>query len=108
MLFAFVSELVSTPRINDSLLLQVHNRMEDTIQTLVIGASVLVALYICLNPMKVFSSINAAVTRIAYGAEQKCSVSKFYDLADKLMNGTPVTMNKFKGDVLCIVNVASK
>lgn len=32
----------------------------------------------------------------------------FYDLVDHDMKGNEVKMDKFKGDVLCIVNVASK
>ena len=32
----------------------------------------------------------------------------FYDLVDKDMDGNPVKMDTFKGDVLCLVNVASK
>ena len=34
--------------------------------------------------------------------------SNFYDLTDRDMDGNEVKMNKFKGDVLCLVNVASK
>ena len=32
----------------------------------------------------------------------------FYDLSDRDMDGNEVKMDKFKGDVLCVVNVASK
>jgi len=32
----------------------------------------------------------------------------FYDLADRDMDGNEVKMDKFKGDVLCVVNVASE
>jgi len=32
----------------------------------------------------------------------------FYDLTDKDMSGNEVSMSSFKGDVLCVVNVASK
>jgi len=34
--------------------------------------------------------------------------SCFYDLTDRDMDGNEVKMDKFKGDVLCVVNVASK
>lgn len=34
--------------------------------------------------------------------------SCFYDLIDRDMDGNEVKMDKFKGDVLCVVNVASK
>jgi glutathione peroxidase-family protein len=32
----------------------------------------------------------------------------FYDLIDKDFDGNEVSMGTFKGDVLCVVNVASK
>lgn len=34
--------------------------------------------------------------------------SSFYDLVDKDMHGNEVKMESFKGNVLCVVNVASK
>ena len=34
--------------------------------------------------------------------------NSFYDLTDRDMDGNEVKMDKFKGDVLCVVNVASK
>jgi len=34
--------------------------------------------------------------------------TNFYDLTDRDMDGNEVKMDKFKGDVLCVVNVASK
>jgi glutathione peroxidase-family protein len=34
--------------------------------------------------------------------------SAFYDLVDRDMDGNEVKMDKFKGVVLCVVNVASK
>ena len=38
-----------------------------------------------------------------------CAVkTSFYDLIDRDMDGNEVKMDKFKGDVLCVVNVASK
>ena len=58
--------------------------------------------------MGVFSKLHSAYTRAAFGVEQKVTKSHFYELADKLIDGTPVTMKTYEGDVLCIVNVASK
>lgn len=34
--------------------------------------------------------------------------TSFYDIVDKDMQGNEVKMSSFKGDVLCVVNVASK
>ena len=34
--------------------------------------------------------------------------TSFYSLADRDMDGNEVKMDTFKGDVLCVVNVASK
>ena len=34
--------------------------------------------------------------------------TSFYDLADKDMDGNEVKFDSFKGDVLCVINVASK
>ena len=34
--------------------------------------------------------------------------TSFYSLADRDMDGNEVEMDTFKGDVLCVVNVASK
>jgi len=42
---------------------------------------------------------------------RRCSCtdkSAFYDLVDRDMDGNEVKMDKFKGDVLCVINVASK
>lgn len=39
---------------------------------------------------------------------QHAEKNKFYDLVDKDMQGNEVKMETFKGDVLCVVNVASK
>ena len=38
----------------------------------------------------------------------KPAKDSFYDLTDKDMAGNEVSMSKFKGEVLCVVNVASK
>ena len=64
---------------------------------------------IFVNPMAVFKKIHAAATRISFGQDPKLASSQdFYSLTDKLSDGTPVSMEQFKGDVLCVVNVASK
>ena len=34
-------------------------------------------------------------------------MASFYDCTDRYMDGTPVPMSKYKGDVLLLVNVAS-
>lgn len=39
---------------------------------------------------------------------QREEKSSFYDLVDRDMQGNEVKMETFKGDVLCVVNVASK
>jgi hypothetical protein len=58
--------------------------------------------------MVILSTIQAAYTRLVFGANKTSLESHFYALHDKLIDGTPVTMDKFKGDVLVVVNVASK
>lgn len=54
------------------------------------------------------SSVQAAYSRMRFGANKKAVASNFYALADRLMDGEMVSMEKFKGDALVIVNVASK
>ena len=62
-----------------------------------------------LSPMSVLKKLHGAVTRLSFGQEPKLPSSQdFYSLTDTLMGGKRVTMDYFKGDVLCIVNVASK
>jgi hypothetical protein len=59
--------------------------------------------------MKVLKKLQSVATRMSFGEEPKLASSlDFFSLEDKLIDGTPVTMDRFKGDVLCIVNVASK
>lgn len=54
------------------------------------------------------AGIQAAYTRLAFGANRASTASHFYDLHDRLIDGTEVCMDKYKGDVLVVVNVASK
>jgi glutathione peroxidase-family protein len=43
-----------------------------------------------------------------YGSEKVTSKMNFYDLVDKKMDGEEVSMSTYKGNVLLVVNVASK
>ena len=43
-----------------------------------------------------------------FGYEKVTDKESFYDLVDKNMNKEDVLMSSFKGDVLLVVNVASK
>ena len=52
--------------------------------------------------------MQAAYTRVRFGANRQSITNNFYSLKDRLIDGTDVTMDQFKGDVLVIVNVASK
>jgi glutathione peroxidase len=54
------------------------------------------------------SSVQAAYTHVRFGANAKSLTTNFYALHDRLMDGEMVSMEKFKGDALVIVNVASK
>ena len=58
--------------------------------------------------MGVFGKLHAAVVGMAFGASPKTLKTSFYQLADTLIDGTPITMKRYQGDVLCVVNVASK
>ena len=57
---------------------------------------------------RVFGKVQDAATRVIYGAEQTTSKMAFYSLVDRDGQGNPVEMSKFAGNVLFIVNVASK
>lgn len=49
------------------------------------------------------------ITRAMYGKEPAVAASSsFFGLKDRLIDGAEVTMDKYKGHVLCVVNVASK
>lgn len=54
------------------------------------------------------SQAQSFITRAMYGKEPTVAAASFFGLKDRLIDGTEVTMEKYKGDVLCIVNVASK
>jgi len=45
---------------------------------------------------------------MAYGSDSKTSKEFFYSLTDRDMDGNDVSMAKYAGSVLCVVNVASK
>ena len=48
-------------------------------------------------------------TRAIFGKENPVSTDiEFYALVDRNMEGVEVPMSNFKGNVLCVVNVASK
>lgn len=48
------------------------------------------------------------VIRTLAGVDGGTEKTNFYDCADKNMDGETVPMSKYKGDVLMVVNVASK
>ena len=48
------------------------------------------------------------VIRAFAGVDAGTSKASFYDCVDKTMDGETVSMSKFKGDVVLVVNVASK
>lgn len=47
-------------------------------------------------------------TRVIYGKEQMTTKASFYSLVDRLIDGTEKSMKDYEGDVLLVVNVASK
>lgn len=47
-------------------------------------------------------------TKLIFGSEKVTSKMSFYDLVDTKMNGSKVPMSTYKGNVLLVVNVASK
>jgi glutathione peroxidase-family protein len=54
------------------------------------------------------SAAQSLYTRIYFGANRPSLKNNFYALTDRLISGQEISMEKFKGDVLVIVNVASK
>jgi hypothetical protein len=59
--------------------------------------------------MQLLRKLQGAVTRFTYGIEAKLPAGlEFFSISDTLIDGTKVTMDQYKGDVLCVVNVASK
>ena len=55
-----------------------------------------------------FKTTVATTHYMMYGTDKGTAKTAFYDLVDKSMAGKEVLMSAFKGDVLCVVNVASK
>lgn len=43
-----------------------------------------------------------------FGKDGGTDKNAFYDISDRDMDGNDVKMDKFRGSVLCVVNVASK
>jgi hypothetical protein len=72
------------------------------------GSFVLLFFLALKNLNMILSNVQAAFTRLVHGAEKSTAKQHFFSLADKLIDGTPVSMDRFQGDVLCVVNVASK
>jgi hypothetical protein len=56
----------------------------------------------------IFSRVQGAVLRAAHGSDKAVTKQSFYELADTLIDGRSQKMSAFKGDVLLVVNVASK
>lgn len=54
------------------------------------------------------ATLQDKATGMMFGKDQGTDKSAFYDLVDRDMDGNEVKMDKFKGDVLCVINVASK
>lgn len=52
--------------------------------------------------------VQDTATKVLFGSEKVTSKMNFYDLVDKDMDGNEVPMSKYKGDVVLLVNVASK
>mmetsp|Transcript_24579 Transcript_24579/g.37123 ORF Transcript_24579/g.37123 Transcript_24579/m.37123 type:complete len:80 (+) Transcript_24579:78-317(+) len=47
-------------------------------------------------------------TRLLFGVDKGTTKQHFYSLIDKTMKGEEVSMSKYKGRILCVVNVASQ
>jgi len=56
----------------------------------------------------ILARLQDSATGLLFGKDGGTSKDAFYDLTDRDMKGNDVPMSKFKGDVLCVVNVASK
>ncbi len=48
------------------------------------------------------------LTRLFHGKEKKSTTKDFYDLVDTDINGREVRLSEYKGQVLLVINVASK
>jgi hypothetical protein len=57
---------------------------------------------------RAFGAVQDTVTRAVYGAEKKVTKVAFADLYDRNMKGDEIKMAGFVGDILLVVNVASK
>lgn len=47
-------------------------------------------------------------TKLLFGKDGGTDTNSFYDIVDRDIDGNDVKMDKFRGNVLCVVNVASK
>ena len=56
----------------------------------------------------ILAKVQDTATSFLFGSDSGTEKTSFYDCVDKDMNGNEVKMDSFKGDVLCVVNVASK
>ncbi len=54
------------------------------------------------------STAQSIFTRVAFGANRPSVKSNFYAVTDRLIDGQVVAMDRFMGNVLVVVNVASK
>ena len=57
---------------------------------------------------KALFAVQDATTRLVYGKEKKITKMSFYECVDRKITGEEVKMSEFAGDVLLLVNVASK
>lgn len=55
-----------------------------------------------------FGSLKDSLIRTITGTDGGTEKMTFYDCEDKNMAGEPVSMSAFKGNVVMVVNVASK
>jgi len=58
--------------------------------------------------MKFLNRVQDVSTRLLFGVDKGTTKQDFYSLVDKTMGGEVVDMSKYKGQVLCLVNVASQ
>jgi len=57
---------------------------------------------------RVFGAVQDTATRLLNGVEEVTTKTSFYSLVDRNMAGEEVKMSDFAGNVLLVVNVASK
>lgn len=55
-----------------------------------------------------FAKLQDCGTQLLFGKDSGTGKAQFNDLVDRDMDGNEVKLGKFKGHVLCVVNVASK